>query len=263
MIVVCPHCSTRLQLDDAKVPARPFTLRCPKCQNIINGQPPAGSTDNSALGVDAPALEHQQFKQPTPARAFRIEPSSAGADGASNDKAHAVNADELTRLLAALLQRAAPSGEKQPLGARRLDWERRRVLICVTPARREAVARTLAAGDYQVFVAEDTTQAVERMREEHMDVVILEPDFDPIEQGVAFVSREINTMRPAERRRIFFVQLSTSVRTMDSHTAFLHNFNLVVNPSDIETLPRILERAIRDFNELYRDFNSALNVAAI
>ncbi|MCA1849798.1 MAG: zinc-ribbon domain-containing protein, partial [Acidobacteria bacterium] len=33
MIVVCSQCTTRLQLDDAKVPSRPFTVRCPKCQS--------------------------------------------------------------------------------------------------------------------------------------------------------------------------------------------------------------------------------------
>ena len=41
MIVTCPNCTARLQLDGAKVPARPFSVRCPKCQQIINAQPPS------------------------------------------------------------------------------------------------------------------------------------------------------------------------------------------------------------------------------
>jgi hypothetical protein len=168
----------------------------------------------------------------------------------------------LARLLAALLQRGAPTAEKQR-GATRLAWERRRVLVCVASQHRDAVARTLAGSDYQVFVASDTTQAIERMREERMDIVILDPDFDPVEQGAAFVNREVQTLRPAERRRLFLVQLSASARTLDSHAAFVHNVNLVVNSSDIENMPRALERAIRDFNDLYREFNSVLNVAAI
>jgi hypothetical protein len=101
------------------------------------------------------------------------------------------------------------------------------------------------------------------MREDKMDVVILEPEFDAIEQGAAFVTSEINALRPAERRRLIFVHLSPTSRTLDTHAAFVHNVNLIVNVSDIEQLPNTLERTIRDFNDLYRDFNAALNIAAI
>jgi len=125
------------------------------------------------------------------------------------------------------------------------------------------VARLLAQNAYEVFVAENTTQAVESMRQEKMDIVILDPEFDPLEQGVAFVTREVNIMRPADRRRLFFVSLSPSVRTFDLHSAFLNNVNLVVNPADLERLPRVLEIAIRDFNELYREFNGVNRVDSL
>jgi hypothetical protein len=50
---------------------------------------------------------------------------------------------------------------------------------------------------------------------------------------------------------------------MDLHAAFLQNVNLVVNPSDIGQLPDALELSIRHYNELYRPFNRALDVAPI
>jgi CheY-like chemotaxis protein len=128
--------------------------------------------------------------------------------------------------------------------------------------RREMVARLLAESDYEVFVAEDTSQAIESMREEQLDVVILEAEFDSIEQGAAFVTREVNALRPMQRRRLMLVHLTTTARTMDTHAAFVQNVNLVVNIADLEHLPYALERATRDFNELYRDFNAALNVAS-
>jgi predicted Zn finger-like uncharacterized protein len=31
----CSQCATRIQIDDAKVPDRPFKVKCPKCQAII------------------------------------------------------------------------------------------------------------------------------------------------------------------------------------------------------------------------------------
>ncbi|HEV2913941.1 MAG TPA: zinc-ribbon domain-containing protein [Pyrinomonadaceae bacterium] len=270
MIVACSQCTTRLQLDDAKLPSRPFTIRCPKCQNIINAQPPVATTEQGALAVgESPALENPRYKQPTPAPAFNPELSDESAEVQAyaqpqqQQQPGAADTGEVMKMLATLLQRGASGKERRPGGATPLAWERRTALVCATPAYREAVARALALENYRVFVAEDSTQAIERMREEHMDVVILEPGFDPVEQGTAFVTREVSIMRPAERRRLFFVHLSASARTLDAHAAFVNNVNMVVNPADIDMLPQTLERALRDFSELYRDFNNAFGVAAI
>ena len=264
MIVNCSQCLARLQLDDAKVPARAFTLRCPKCQNIINVQPPAAPTDHSALSVgESPATGHPRFEQPRAAPAFKPETVSVVEDEVQSYAGvpSAAEAGDLARLLVELLQRGGSSGSQKSAG--RQSWERRKALVCLTTTHREAVARVLAANDYQVFVASDTTQAIERMREDPMDVVILDPDFDSVEQGAVFVTREISALRPSQRRRLFFVSFSSSVRTLDTHAAFIHNFNLTINHADIENLPQALERGLRDFNDLYRDFNVALNVAAI
>jgi predicted Zn finger-like uncharacterized protein len=264
MIVVCSQCTTRLQLDDAKLPSRPFTIRCPKCQSIINAQPPvANGNEQGALAVgESPALENPRYKQPKPAPVYEPEHSDEPNEVQAYAESPSVDSGDIVQMLAALLQRGAPEKQRQS-GLTRAAWERRRALCCITPTHREAVARALAADNYQVFVADDTTQAIERMREDHMDVVILEPSFDALEQGAAFVTREVSIMRPGERRRLFFVHLVASARTLDAHAAFVNNVNLVINPADIEILPQALERALRDFNELYRDFNNAFRVAAV
>jgi predicted Zn finger-like uncharacterized protein len=263
MIVTCNICAQRLQIDDAKVPSRPFTVRCPKCQNVINAAPPISENGHGALSVGgSPASENPRFEQPSPAPAFKLEEGAEECEVKAYAEAQGSEANELIRLLTALLQRGAPVVEKTR-EATRLAWERRRVLICVSLIHREAIARKLVEHDYQVFVAEDVGQALERMREEGMDIVILDPDFDSVEQGAAYVMREVNTLRPAARRRLFFALLSSSVRTMDQHAAFVNSFNMVVNPDDIEHMPRALERMMRDFNDLYRELNNALNVAAL
>jgi predicted Zn finger-like uncharacterized protein len=33
---LCPQCSTRIQIDDSKVPDRRFKVRCPKCQAVMD-----------------------------------------------------------------------------------------------------------------------------------------------------------------------------------------------------------------------------------
>jgi CheY-like chemotaxis protein len=136
----------------------------------------------------------------------------------------------------------------------------RRALICASEEHRFAVARALVENGYEAYVAEDTTQAIERMREDQMDVVLLDPLFDQQEQGAAFIKREVSALRPAARRRLFFVNLLADARSGDQHAAFINHANLTINPTEIEEMPYVLERAIRNFNELYRDFNRALRV---
>jgi predicted Zn finger-like uncharacterized protein len=259
MIVLCSNCTTRLQLDDTKIPTRPFTVRCPKCQNIIQAQPPAAPAEPSALSLgESPSLENRRYKPQAAAPAFMPEKAAA-----AEDEPGQAAPNDLAALLLELLQKGGAAAPAKTPSASRLKWERRRALVCVTPPRRADIGRALVDADYQVYIAEDTSQAIERMREDQMDVVVLEAEFDPVEQGAAFVTSEINVLSPAKRRRLVFVHLSPTARTLDSHAAFVQSVNLIVNTADIETLPQVLERTMRDFNDLYRDFNAAHNVAAI
>ena len=266
MVLICPKCEARLQLDEAKAPSRPFTVRCPKCQGGINVQPPA-SSDEAAIAEEtlpasasSSALNRGPFERPATAAPFKATAEDSNPNLPSTVSSQGL--DDLAKLLAGAL-RHADTGSSASRGRKRPVWDRRKVLVCASPAYREAIANSIAAHDYEVFVAENMSQALGRMREERMDIVILDANFDPVEQGVAFVTREVRLLRPSERRRLFFVYLNSGVRTMDLHAAFLHNVNLVVNPSDLEQLPDALEVSVRHYNELYRDFNHALDLAPI
>jgi len=179
-----------------------------------------------------------------------------------NENKTVVSATEkLAELLSDLLsQQSATVGGSS--NARPL-WNPRMALVCSPDDNREKIARGLAKHGFQVFVAEDTGQAVERMRENQLDVVVLDPRFDPVDQGSVFVTREVSMLRPAQRRRLFFVLLSPTLRTMDTHAAFLNNVNATVNLNDLEELPQLLEHRVREYNELYKDFNSILGVPAL
>jgi predicted Zn finger-like uncharacterized protein len=257
MVINCQQCSARLQLDDAKVPSRAFTVRCPKCQHIINAQPPAQEPDYSAFGSgEAPLSKPTRFGRPMPAPPFRIDANDGAADDVSTS-----NREDVAQLLSALLQQAMSTAatEASKKGTGKQAWgNHRRALVCATPEQRYAVARVLVENGYECFVAEDTTQAIERMREDHMDLILLAADFDPQEQGAAFINREISALRPAERRRAFLIHMTPDVRTGDPHAALVRSANFVLNPADIEELPPALDRALRDFDDLDRNCNAAL-----
>ena len=253
MIIVCQKCTTRLQIDDEKTPQRPFNVRCPKCSNTVSSGPASPATEHSALAVGgSPATEHPRFEQST---APAYQPATVAAPNGVG-----TNDDALRALMEVLSKNTGQNGDN-PMA--RPSWDKRKALVCASEALREVVARKLSDTGYQVFIAADTRQAVETMRANKMDVVLLEPQFDPAEQGSAFVIREINILRPPQRRRLFFVLLSPSLRTMDAHAAFLNNVNATVNVADVEDLPRIMEVALREFNELYRDFYAASGLTAL
>lgn len=250
MIIVCQKCSTRLQIDDEKSPQRPFNVRCPKCNSTVSSGPANPVTEQSALAVGgSPATDHRRFEQST-ARAYEpVTPSEP------------VSNDDTVKMIVDLLSKGTAQKNDNPMA--RPSWDKRKALVCTSETYRDVIARKLTDSGFQVFVAEDTRQAVETMRANKMDVVLLEPQFDPAEQGSVFVIREINVLRPPQRRRLFFVLLSPSLRTLDAHAAFLNNVNAIVNITDIEELSPIMEVALREYNELYREFYSAFSLTAL
>ena len=252
MIIVCPKCSTRLQVDQEKSPNRPFNVRCPKCNSTISAGGASPALEQSALAVGgSPSTDHPRFEQTT-ARAYEPATESEPAAAASTDA---------LQMLVELLSKGGSRENEKP--GSRPAWDKRQALLCSAEPLREPVARKLTESGYQVFVAEDTRQAIESMRSKQMDVVLLDPQFDTAEQGSAFVVREVNVLRPSQRRRLFFVLLSPSLRTMDAHAAFLNNVNTIVNVNDIDDLDRVMDLALREYNELYREFYSASGLPAL
>lgn len=262
MVLTCSQCKARLQLDDAKAPSQPFAVRCPKCQASITVQPPS-------IAASEPAVQSADLSEASVSTANNTfaRPVSAPRFNRDDDPADSVSLSEASPGLsdiAKLLAEALRHTDSRPTSGRnRPAWDRRKALVCSSPAYRDAIADSLANHGYDVFVAENMAQGLGRMREERMDVIVLDANFDPVEQGVAFITREIRLLRPSERRRLFFVYVTSGVRTMDLHAAFLQNVNLVVNPSDIEQLPDALEISIRHYNELYKPLYRALDIAPI
>lgn len=269
MIVTCTNCKTRFQLNGAQTPENSFTANCPKCGQVVSPQSltatgaaavlqPSSAPNRSALpAAESPATRSAQIERPTPAPAYKLQPSSATAPVTEYDNAGEDKTD-LAQLLTTLL-----GSVKRPEDNARLAWERRRALVCVTRERADRVARMLVEAHYEVFVANDAAQAISRMREDHMDVVALETEFDAAEQGAAFVTRAISTLRSADRRRVFFVKISDNARTFDTHVAFVGHVNLTINTKDIDDLAATLKRALREFNNLYREYNKTLSLTSL
>jgi hypothetical protein len=138
----------------------------------------------------------------------------------------------------------------------------RRVLLCLGQ-KRDLIAKTLVEAGYKVYLAQTPAQANERLREGKTEILLFSPDFAAEFGGSAILQQKVNAMPSSDRRRLFFVSVEDGGTTMSAHDAFLRNLNLIINTNDISQLPLILNRALRDFNDLYYDYNKAVGAEAI
>jgi len=224
------------------VPGKTFTVRCPRCQNLVRVAPKGDGTsatvDQLASNGPAPAVEdgNQEFKE----RESEFEINSA-----------------LKQLLMAL------KSETTVAEANDESTEKpRRVLLCMGKYC-EVTAKTLVQAGFKVYIAKTPAQANERLREGKTEILLLAPDFASDFGGAAIIQQKVNAMYASERRRLFLVSVEEGATTLNAHEAFLRNLNLIVSAEDISQLPLILNRSLHDFNDLYLYFNRATGAEAI
>ncbi len=243
MIIRCDNCSVSLQLDESKIPSGNFSVRCPRCQNLLRVQ-----KDASGKGLS------------TVEQLAASKPAAPTADGAQ-DFAAKESEIQINSALRSLL--TALQSEKGVLESEGDDEERpRRVLLCLGQ-KSDETARMLAKAGYKVYVAQTPAQANERLREGKTEIVIFSPDFAADMGGAAVIQQKANSMYSSERRRLFLISLEEGGTTMNAHDAFIRNLNLIVNTNDLPQLPLILNRAVGDYNDLYNYYNKASGLAPI
>jgi predicted Zn finger-like uncharacterized protein len=243
MIIRCDNCSVSLQLDESKIPSGNFSVRCPRCQNLLRVQKDASGKGLST--VDQLAAS---------------KPAAPTGDG-SGDFAAKESEFQINNALRSLM--AALQTEQGALAKESEDEEKpRRILLCLGKNSDE-VAKILAKAGFKVYVAETPAQANERLRDGKTEILLMAPDFAADMGGAAVIQQKANSMYSSERRRLYLISLEEGTTTMNAHDAFLRNLNLVVNTNDLPQLPLIINRAVSDFNDLYSNYNKALGMHQI
>lgn len=242
MIIRCDNCSVSLQLDESKIPSGNFTVRCPRCQNMIRVQKGAGKGSSTVQQLEAnkpaPAVPEGSQQFAAKESEFQINTALRTLMSALQKENMIIDADD-------------EKSEKP-----------RRILLCLGQ-KRDEVAKTLSNAGFKVYLAQTPAQANERLREGKTEIMIYSADFAAEFGGATILQQKANSMPSSERRRLFLVFLDEGVTTMNAHEAFLKNLNLTVNSNDISQMPLVLNRALHDFNELYYYYNKALGAEPI
>src|SRR5688572_13016884 len=156
MIIRCDNCSVSLQLDESKIPSGNFTVRCPRCQNMLRA-----NKDEKGMGA-SPAAQLEANK-PAPA-------SEQGAQQFAEKQSEFEINNAMRSLLSAL------QTGKSALSSDEESEKPRRVLLCLGE-KKDEVARILSDDGYRVYIAQTPAQANERLREGKTEIVLFSPDF--------------------------------------------------------------------------------------
>lgn len=241
MIIRCDNCSVSLQIDESKIPNGNFTVRCPRCQNMLRASRNQGDASMTVSHL--------------------AEGKAAPAAPGTSDFAMKENDFEINNAMKSLLA-ALQSGKTAIESNDEKNEKPRRVLVCLGK-KKDEVSKLMSEAGYRVYLAQTPAQANERLRDGKTEIVIFSPDFAPEHGGAAILQQKANAMYTSERRRLFLVSVEDNGTTMNAHEAFLRNLNLIVNTNDLPQLPLIMNRALHDFNTLYHFFNRAVGAEAI
>jgi len=118
----------------------------------------------------------------------------------------------------------------------------------------ETLERAIEDVGFKYVSAQNTREAIGKMRLHHFDLVLLSDRFDGIELGQSPVLQYLNFLPMSIRRQIFFALIGDNFKTMSRMTAFAMSANLVINWNDLGKITSVLQYAISDNEKFYKVF---------
>lgn len=274
MKLSCSNCQHSISIEDSKVPAGAFKVKCPKC-----GKPVIVQKDASASGghPSAAAEKPPAHEQP-PAPAAAAETS--GAVTAAPEPAEPVlEAEEvLSPALAELVRAEVAAARSEILGSIRgllgtgtgnhsehlhADGSPaisgRTALVCEHEQQYiDAISATLKKLGYTIELARTTAEALKKLETGTYQVITLRTQFPDDNEGGQKILARINGQKPVVRRQTFVVLVSATIKSADANAAFFHGANITVNKEEIKNLEALIRDGQKNFAQIYRVFNQLL-----
>lgn len=141
-------------------------------------------------------------------------------------------------------------------------YDSRLALVCEDAPERQAIIRAaLEQIGFAMLAVKNADEAVERMRRDVYELVILDEQYQgatPLDNPVLAAVRG---MAMTQRRWMFVALVGREFKTFDNAMAFARSVNVVVNVNDLPHFPAILKKGITEHVEFYRTFRQVLTDA--
>jgi predicted Zn finger-like uncharacterized protein len=228
----CPQCSNPILVDDAKVPATAFSVKCPKCSNVLRlpGKQGAGAAPAPAA---APAVEAPAPK-PMPA-----------AEAAASTQTEEMR----TQMIAQVRREMSLGDAKAPTAGRALVALPDRALAGV-------VAGTLTRNGFAVDTLEDWEEGARLLEQGIYQVVVTARSSGAAGKGESLYQR-LNRLNPEGRRRLFVVLVGEEFKSGDGTQAFVTLGDLVLHPRELSSSDTLLRNTLSERNRLWQTFLDA------
>ncbi|HEV8242710.1 MAG TPA: zinc-ribbon domain-containing protein [Nitrospirales bacterium] len=225
MDIICQSCSTKLTIPDEKVPKDAvFKVTCPKCQtkNKVITKGEAGATPSAGVA-------------PLPGQKEVESPSSL---------------EEIPEEMI-----PTPTTEEDFVEDQRL------AMICFEQPQIQVVVRAALEGlGYTVHVPAKADDAVQRLRQNQYDVLLLHEEYGGSPEN-NLVLLTIQPMTMVHRRNMCVGLVGKQFRTFDYMTAFAKSVNFVVAERELNKIKAITHQAVSENDHFYRVFREALRDA--
>jgi predicted Zn finger-like uncharacterized protein len=233
----CPSCGQRIAIDDAKVPERAFTVKCPKCQNAVKfpgkGEAPAATAPGPA-SLATPASTPPA--EAAPSAASTAAASSAGMAAAS---------EGIRNEMMAQLHKEMTDGHGGG-----------RILVAIHDrAQAAAVTTPLTRHGFQVDTLDNPDEGARLLEQGVYEVVFTTRT--PATPGTESLFDRCTRLSVDARRRIFLVLLGEEYKTGDGTQAFANTADLVLNPRDAARVDALLASTHAERRRLYQVFQDA------
>lgn len=225
MQTACPWCSNALTIEDAKVPAQAFMLRCPKCQGAM--QVPGGA--------NPPAIVASAKQGPAPAGLDALNRAAAPSPPAA----------------------PPPPAPPSPVPSKNHDPDAERALVALEDQHLAATMfSVLSQAGYTIDTLDHEEEKLRLLQQGDYSVVATSSNGPKLREGITVYQR-MTHLSPESRRRTFLILLGEQFKTGDGTQAFVAAADLVTNNAGAESVGGLLRGRLDERARVYRAFKDA------
>jgi predicted Zn finger-like uncharacterized protein len=225
----CPKCAQKIVIDDARVPERAFSVKCPKCQTSVRF-PGKGAAAAAPPSPPSPAVAPPQAAAPP-------------------DADPGLNAEATRAEMMAQVRREMSVGET----ARPVS--RRAIVSLSDRAQAGAISLPLGRQGYQVDSLDNPEEGSRLIEQGVYDLVVANRAAGPA--GKESLYQRLSRLSPDGRRRVFLVLVGDDFKTGDGTQAWITMADLVVHTRDLGTVDTVLTKTVEERSRLYQVFIDA------
>jgi predicted Zn finger-like uncharacterized protein len=224
----CSQCSQKIVIDDAKVPDRPFNVRCPRCQSVVR---------LAGKGADSAPPPAPTPPPPTPVD-LRPAPDAGGGPTSEGMRAQ----------MMAQLRREMTTGEG--------GGGPQALVAFPDPGPAAAITLTLTRMGYHVETVDEFDEAA-RLLDQGAFQVVATARVAAAQGRPESLYQRLSRLPPDARRRLFVVLVGDEFKTGEGTQAFLVLADLVLHSRDAGNADPLIRSTVAERKRLYQAYDEA------